>query len=433
MRRPNWGASVHDRGVARRHEQLSLARIDRHIRRLQPLYHVYRRHCAVADEMDMSERIAFRDKRLARLFRLAIGQGIACTDVTEKTDIRDNPDRYARPTLWPVSRAATGGTTGIPLRVRRSLNAVIYEQATIDHVAERAGLDLARARVAVFRGDNIKAPDDQAAPFWVDRDDKLRIFSSIHLSDRSGPAIVRALHEFKPDLISCYPSSLQLLLSQLRRSGVEIRPRLVMTSSEFLPQQLFADVQASFGCPLLDYYGQAERVCFAWATQANHYRFRHDYGQVILSNPGLEGKICGANYRNAAHILINYNTGDVLAGADDMPGAMLDAVELGIETFAGIEGRIDETMALPDGRQIVGFNQIPRLVDGADYVQFVRTGDWSVDVVVVRNGRYSPGTITAIERNLASKIPGAVQRRMVFADVPLRTASGKAPVYLDRR
>ncbi|SDS15927.1 Phenylacetate-coenzyme A ligase PaaK, adenylate-forming domain family [Friedmanniella luteola] len=402
-------------------------------RRLFPLYGSYRRLCAQADEMDREERLEFRAGQLRRLTRLAERCGLPADAISTKADLRGDPARYRRLVPGPVSRAATGGTTGVPLHVERSLANVVFEQATIDHVIDRCGVDARSARVAVFRGDNIKPPDDQTSPFWRDDGPSRRVFSTIHLNRRNAPQIGVALAEFRPDILACYPSSLALLLEYVRNGLVDVTPRLVVTSSEHVPTSVFADVLSVLGCPLLDYYGQAERVCFASADQYGRYRFRHEYGAVRLDRRAGEHHVLGTPFHNSRQLFYRYDTGDTTAGTAAMADQDLRLVELGLLTFDGIGGRSGQNMELPDGRWIMGFSQIARSVPGMNSVQFVRTGDWSIDVLVVKGSAFSPSSLEAVAKNLTLKIPSDIEWRFTFADAPLRSGSGKALVYNDAR
>ena len=400
-------------------------------RRLFPLYGRYRAHLRAADAMQREARVAYRDAQMARLGDWAAAAGIDFDNTTTKADVRDRPERHRRKSWWPTTSATTGGTTGAPLVVQRALDNVVYEQATIDHVIALQGVDFARARRAVFRADSFKAPDDRAPPFWQDRGATIRTFSTNHLDRETAPSILAALAEFRPEVIYCYPTALELLLVHVRELQVEIRPKLVLTSSEFLPSSLHAEVRAAFDCALLDYYGQAERVCFAWSVAPVAYQFRHDYGLVELDRADRRGIIIGTGFHNRAQLLPHYDTGDEIIDHQALDAAALADIALGLRSFEGISGRTAERMILPSGRQIIGFNHMPRSVTGADFVQFLRTGDLALDVHVVKNPQFSDATIAEIERNVRAKVPVEVATRYVFGSAPLRTPRGKSPIYID--
>lgn len=406
-------------------------RLSQAIRRLFPIYGHYRRLCVLVDRMSETERAAYQAGEIEKIERLAKSAGIATGPILTNRQVQQNSQAYLRKTLWPSVRATTGGTTGTPLILERSLNSVIYQQAMLDHTLALHGVELARGRMAVIRGDSVKHPDDLEPPYSVAAGPFQRIFSGFHLSDKTARAYLSEIAEFRPDVIYFYPSTLQILLRLVEETGIALRPKVVMTSSMVLPQELFAGVAAAFACPLLDWYGQGERVCAAWASEAGQYRFRPDHGQVILTNPGSRGSICGTAFHNRRQFLVNYSTGDLLLGADEMTDEELRAVALGVKPFAGLQGRQNDIMILPDGRQFAAFNQIGRYVEGADYLQILRTGLAELEVVVVKNRRYTEATLAQIKENIRARLPTTLKISYRFSEVPVRTASGKTPNYID--
>ncbi len=413
------------------HSPLKPGSLGHAVRRLFPIYGYYRRLCAMADRMSEGERRDFQAHRIERIERQAASAGIATGAMLTKQQVQASPQTYLRKTLWPAVLGTTGGTTGQPLTVERSLNSVIFEQATIDHIAALHGVELARCRMAVIRGDNVKHPDDLEPPYSAGAGPSRRVFSGLHLSDKSARAFLSEIAAFRPDAFYCYPSTLKILVRLARETGIALRPKIVMTSSKVLPQELFADVAAAFGCPLVDYYGQAERLCFAWATEAGTYRFRPEYGQAILANPGLRGVICGTGFFNRRQILVNYSTGDLLLGADRLTDEALSSVALGVKPFAGIQGRQHDVMILPDGRQFAAFHQILYYVEGTDYLQILRTGPWEIEVVIVKNRQYTDATQAQIDGSLRARLPSTVKIAYRYSELPVRIASGKTPTYID--
>ncbi len=73
----------------------------------------------------------------------------------------------------------------------------------IDHLADKAGIDLPAARVAVLRGDGIKDPNDNRPPFWRQASPQRVVFSSNHLNAANYPEFERELLRFRPTC--CWP------------------------------------------------------------------------------------------------------------------------------------------------------------------------------------------------------------------------------------
>ena len=77
----------------------------------------------------------------------------------------------------------------------------------------------------------------------------------------------------------------------------------------------------TLGCELLDYYGQAERVAFAYATEPREYRFLPGYAHVEFQPDAREERrhvlyeIVGTTLWNHAMPLLRYRTGDLMQAA----------------------------------------------------------------------------------------------------------------------
>jgi phenylacetate-CoA ligase len=338
--------------------------------------------------------------------------------------------RFQRKTMMPQLEVATSGTTGQPLKLKRSIQSMAIEQAMFDWMTAKAGLDFADCRVAILRGDEVKDPNDPTPPYWVEAGERKMVFSSMHLNTRTFPDYERKLQEFKPDIVMAYPSSLDLLthLAEPRNSAITFK--LAITSSETLGAGLRERVQATFGAKLLDYYGQTERSCAAYSYADGDYRFIPAYAlPELLPDPEGRLSIVGTPFWNRAQPLLRYDIGDIAlipAGGD------AERITLGLDPFLGIEGRRSDCLRLADGTRVFGLDRIPSGVSGAASVQIVQVAPDAVLMVVVPNARYSEETLAVLRRKFYLKVPQNVDLRIDLRDSPYRLPSGKAPVFISQ-
>src|SRR5690606_10490121 len=127
----------------------------------------------------------------------------------------------------------------------------------------------------------------------------------------------RAIEDFAPDCLLGYPTSLEALCFLLRRTGRRVRIPAVLCSSEVLHSRVWQVGKDVRGCRVLDYYGQAERVAFAYATAPDEYRFLPGYAHVEFEQAGMDGdqklyEIVGTPLWNRSMALIRYRTGDLI-------------------------------------------------------------------------------------------------------------------------
>ena len=400
--------------------------VDQILRRPPLLYRAQRRSLVAFDRMDLAERQKLLEKLSGQTlshFQDYVANG---QPLTTKADVRNHPELYYCPGAIQVS-AETGGSTGVPLRLRRSVSQIAYEQATIDHVAGKLGFPLERLRTAVLRGDTLKNPNDHEPPFWKMAGNRRALLSAPHLNRDTLRYYLEFLNDFRPDVIACHPSSLQLLAQLLHQEGAVFRPALAMTSSEYLPRGLRRYVADVLKCPLLDYYGQSERVAFAWSIEEDVYWFRGDYSLVELIPRADRLRIVGTTFRNSAMRLVRYDTED---HAEVAPGADLASVALGLESFPGIAGREAEFIELPDGGRVIGLCQIPRGITGALSVQLIQTEFSHVRLHVVPTSDWNEEQEQALIRNFRTKVPSSVSVDVIMAEQPARLPSGKAPLFL---
>src|SRR4051812_37617582 len=146
------------------------------IRRNPVFYGKARAILEMTERQDLAARRAWSDSQLERTLRIARrtaygrkvngGNTLDSWPLLEKENLRDEQADFICGNRWLSAPASTGGTTGIPLSLVRSLRGVVFEQACQDRLIEQLGAD-PRGRVAVLRGDNIKDASDLTPPHWI--------------------------------------------------------------------------------------------------------------------------------------------------------------------------------------------------------------------------------------------------------------------------
>lgn len=358
----------------------------------------------------------------------------------DKNTLRAASDQISMQTRLPRARAQTGGTTGVPLSLTRSLGSLIYEQALIDMIARRAGTSWDGASIAVLRGDSIKDPTDMTPPYWVTRrGGRELVMSCNHLTAATVGAYVQELHDFAPDILWVYPTGLQALLHHARAQNLTLpQVSLVFSSSEVLSDHLHVLAQQVLGAQVCDFYGQAERVCASYAFTLGEHYFLASYGAVelIFDHEGqIDGigafdhyRIIATPYHNEAMALIRYETGDyarIPRGLDDVERMQ---IAKGLRPFLGVTGRQGDYLVSPDGAHLMGIDHIPRGIPHVAQMQFVQERADQVEVRVVPLEGYGQQVRDHILRNAAAKLPIGMQISITEHPSARRTVRGKAPM-----
>jgi phenylacetate-CoA ligase len=394
----------------------------------------------------LEERRGFTWRRLARVLaaaartpygRRAGATAIDAWPLLDPATVRESPCDVVRATRFALP-AATGGTTGVPLPLWRSLRSVAIEQAAIDHVLRGHGIDPSRARVAVLRGDDVKDPADRAPPYWVDvQRGRRRVFSSNHLARDTAPAFAEALGEFRADWWWVYPTSLEALVRLAGEASLGLRVPLVLSSSEVLALGVRETAARALGAVVVDTYGQAERVAFAWSDAPGVYRFLPGYAHVeLLPRPdageGWRYEIVGTPLWNECMPLVRYRTGDLIETPAPLDEAAREALALGLLPFAGVIGRDGDILVAPDGTRLTGIDHFHRGVERIRRIQVVHESPLRVRIRVIRAPGFGDEDRASLLANARRKLPPSMQVEVEFVEALERTPHGKTPFVIRR-
>lgn len=242
----------------------------------------------------------------------------------------------------------TSGTTGVPFKTysMRKDSTMMNFGWVRTYMAH--GMRL-RDRAGVFAGWQLGAPRRP----WYER---LGIWRRKMLSSLDGPDVwVSELNKWKPHVITGYSMTLNLLASALKENPLHsIRPKLVFHSSGILDPRDRKNVEATFGCKMVDIYGSDEGGCIAWeCAMCAGYHINVDLvavetigedGQPVL--PGQRGEIVITNLHSYAMPIIRYRQGDVGVLSPEEPSC-----GRGLPLLKSIEGRVDDYVVLPSGRK----------------------------------------------------------------------------------
>jgi phenylacetate-CoA ligase len=357
-----------------------------------------------------------------------------------KEQLRDDCGAFVRPKLARVP-AATGGTTGIPIRLWRSLASVAAEQAFIDHLHAVHHVKLAHARVATLRPGFVKPVDDRSPPFGIQTHGGRRlVLSDLHLCKDTVDWYVGALERFRPDVVWVFPTALANLMRCLAASSRRLRFPVVVSTCAVLPPDTLRQIEETFGARVVDYYGQAERLCFAVSEGPERYRFQPAYGRVELIPSELDQvdgarrhvQIIATGYWNDAMPLVRYETGDFAVVPVDSSDADLEAIALGLVPFYGIAGRTDEYILAPNGTEIIGLNHLPREVANLLQIQIVQDAVDAVTVRVLALPDFGEADAGKLMSNARLKFPSSMRVDIRIVERLESNASGKTPFVIRR-
>jgi len=431
-------------------DQLKRLELGERFVRRNPLYYgAIHRQLAQLEQAGIEQRKQWTQARLRKILQFAArtpyGKSVGGTDdiaswpLLDKSKVRDTPTAFHSGRTWFTAHASTGGTTGMPIDLIRSPEAIVAEQVCLDRMMIGLGVEPTEARTAVLRGDNIKDPTDLTPPFWrYALGGRRLLLSSNHLTEATLPHYVRELREFEPEVLWVYPSSLELLCRLLSASGETLRIPRVLSSSEVLKPGAWLLARQILGCKIADYYGQAERIAFAFGFAPTQYFFLPGYSYVELLPHSSDGsapafEIVGTSLWNEAMPLVRYRTGDLLRLPWNYGDTEIEQITYGMCAFEGVIGRDQEVLYAPDRmRVLTGIDHIQREVEHIVRIQVVQEALDRVLIRVVPARGFSEADAKRLERNARNKIPRSIDVRIEVTETLERTQQGKTPFVIHR-
>jgi phenylacetate-CoA ligase len=337
---------------------------------------------------------------------------------------------------------STSGTTGGGLRVRSTGEAYARTWAQILRHRRWAGVPLAGWRVTLFGSEVIPRARAPRRLWTYNVPDRQILLSAYHLSPRWAGRY-RTFLEQRALPVEGFPSvlhDLALLLGPARHGRP--RARVVLTTGEALSPAARAAIGEAFGAPVLDHYGQDEKVGFVLQCRAGTYHHLVEYGVLEVVDdagmpvaPGGEGHLVWTGLVNRAMPLLRYRIGDVgavdPAGADCACGVRYPAV---LPTLT----RSGDSLQLAGGHRVSPrlLNQLLKECRALAAAQFVQEALDRVTVVVepLPGGAAAAAADEAagLARRLEGQFGGAVQFGSRVVDTIAREPSAKRRLVVVR-
>jgi len=362
--------------------------------------------------------------------------GIKALPLIDKKTIQVKPQDFLGLLYMCSIPSGTGGSTGIPLSLRRSFQSIVVEQAAIDSVYQMNNIEPLTSKVAVLRGDTVKDMNNTNPPYWkYNSNGKILYLSSHHLNFNTLELYLNELEGFSPDVIYAYPSAIELFANLVKQSDREFNVPLVVTSSEVFTSKSRLKVNKILSCVTCDYYGQAERISFAYSNKIDEYYFLPGYSHIELEFKYSEEQedyyeIIGTSLWNNAMPIQRYQTGDLAVLPQDLTPVEIEKICYGVEPFYGILGRTSEYLISPEGQHLIGINQIPKFINNVVQMQFIQDAIDNVNIYVIPENNYSREDEVEIIKSARKKIPESVTIEVIIVTELEKTKAQKTPLLI---
>lgn len=211
----------------------------------------------------------------------------------------------------------TGGTTGASMKVLYTKENTQERHALLDHFRAQYGYKLGK-KCAWFSGKNIVTEDNikKGICYRDDYINKIRFFSTFHITDKNFDVYWAAFNKFAPEFIVGFPSSVYELCSMAAARGLKLDNTVKAffpTAETLLP--LHREVIGSvLGCKIADQYASSEGAPFILECPHGGLHIHPLTGvfEVVDENmqPAREGEILVTSFTTEGTPLIRYRIGD---------------------------------------------------------------------------------------------------------------------------
>ena len=354
--------------------------------------------------------------------------------VMNKKDIRQAGDtlvskKYHSQLLRTVH---TGGTSGLPVPVRRDFRSIGNEHAFVRRQFDWAGLRI-NERIAYLEGRRVKTFDVEDKRLYVyDAGMKELSLSTFHLTEDIVPYYVGIIQKYGIKVLLGYPSAIYIVAKTCLAKGIEMPLESVLTTSETLELSQKEIIEKAFQCNVYDYYGSAERVCYIHTCEKGCYHIVPEYGltELIPAEAPNEGcyRVVATGFWNMTMPLIRYDIADLVVKGD----VKCDCGRH-FQTVEKIMGRDSNRITTPSGR-VLGASVIECILARVLYGMYElpvlagRVIQESNDLIVleyVPSEQFSEKDKETILNNLRKEVPEEMRVDVRLSNEMNRTVNGK--------
>jgi phenylacetate-CoA ligase len=351
--------------------------------------------------------------------------------ILEKTDLLAHMDSIRTIAEADGIVSLTGGTTGASMKVVYAHEDMQERFALKDHFRARYGYRLGK-KVAWFSGKSLVRPKDLARGN-VCRDDylnKIRFFSTFHISQHYFDAYWRAFCEFKPEYIVGFPSSVYDLCTMALERNLRYDGAVTAffpTAETVLPKyrEVISNV---LGCQVVDQYAASEGAPFILQCPHGSLHIHALTGIFEVVDETLqasdEGEILVTAFTTHGTPLIRYRIGDRIKLA---PPAFRCACGSSFPVVEYIDGRTSDFIWSPEnGKVNLGnISNCTKDVSGIVCFQVTQKLADVVDISVVANSQFTAGQQQHFLQSMRLRLGASVAVNLALVDEIPREKSGK--------
>lgn len=399
--------------------------------RIQNLKFLYLLHYAAAASPFYKE--LYKDINLNQIKSV---EDIGMLPILTKEMLRENIDRiYTIPKRKSLI-FFTGGTTGIPLKVRKRKKDVRKRMAYLDAYKLTFGFRNNRMKSARFFGKKIVEENPRKPIFWRNNYvSRQRLYSTYHLTEENLAYYVADLNRYKPASIDGFVSAIYCIARYMENNGIKpsFTPKAVFTTSETVLPYHRETIERVFGCSLSDQYASNEGAPFIVQCRCGSYHEAIDTGVFEHLERDGRTRLLVTGFDTIGTPLIRYDIGDVILPLSGKKSCACDSCHPIIE---GISGR--EAAFLMTGKGQISQVQLSVFISSLSklivQMQFIQKKDGSLHIIAIPSLEEKAKDLTKAYEQLylalRDFLGGETNIVLEYRDSPYLLKSGKFQLIL---
>lgn len=323
----------------------------------------------------------------------------------------------------------SSGTTATALQLFHTREALGWEYAVIWRQRQWYGVRMAD-KFAAFGGQMVVPFHQRRPPFWrYDRTRRRMLFSLYHMSPENMEQYTQELLRGGYRFWQGYPSSIARVSQYLLDVGIDLgnsAPAAVFTSSETLLDFHRAAIARATDAPIADRFGNAELSVSALQCPEGSYHVDTEFCVVEIdpyeeTDDWVRGEVISTGFANRAMPFIRYRTGDVATLLKRATCACGRSRPL----LAGIDGRIEDYVVTPDGRQIGRMDHVFKDALEIKEAQIHQPSRERLVVKIVPRPGYNPLAEQRLEREFRLRVGDDIKIEYELVESIPRLPNGK--------
>jgi phenylacetate-CoA ligase len=251
------------------------------------------------------------------------GNHLSDFKVLDKQSLRENLKSIVTVNEIDGIVSYTGGTTGTSLKVIYAKEDLQERFASLDNFRAHYGYELGK-KTAWFSGkDLINKTDIIKRRFYKDDYfNKIRFFSTFHVSESTWRDYWIALEKFKPEYIVGFPSTIYEIAYFASRENLKFNNiKAIFPTAEKLIDEQVELIQSVFGSPVIDQYASSEGAPFIFQCEkgSKHIDPLTGVFEVVDENltPCQSGQLLVTSFSTRGTPLVRYQIGDGITLSDE--------------------------------------------------------------------------------------------------------------------